>query len=53
MTLLFEEEGNLTLPLECESLAKRVIEAAIDYEIAFTGWSGDEVKARLKKISIL
>jgi len=31
MTLLFEEEGNLTLPLECESLAKRVIEAAIDY----------------------
>ncbi len=31
MTLLFEEEGDLTLPLECESLAKRVIEAAIDY----------------------
>lgn len=31
MTLLFEEEGDFTLPLECESLAKRVIEAAIDY----------------------
>ncbi len=31
MTLLFEEEGELTLPLECESLARRVIEAAIDY----------------------
>lgn len=31
MTLLFEEEGNLTLPLECEALAKKVIEAAVDY----------------------
>jgi probable rRNA maturation factor len=32
MTLYFEEEGSLTLPLECEELAKKVIEAAIDYE---------------------
>ncbi len=31
MTLLFEEEGDLTLPLECESLAQKVIEATIDY----------------------
>lgn len=31
MTLFFEEEGDLSLPLECESLAQRVIEAAIDY----------------------
>ena len=31
MTLFFEEEGTLELPLECERLAKRVIEAAIDY----------------------
>ena len=31
MTLLFEEEGAFTLPLECETLAKRVIEAALDY----------------------
>lgn len=31
MTLLFEEEGDLTLPLECEDLAGKVIEAAIDY----------------------
>ena len=31
MTLLSEDEVNLTLPLECESLAKRVIEAVIDY----------------------
>ena len=30
---------------------KNLLEAAIDYEIAFTGWSGDEVKARLKKIA--
>lgn len=31
MTLLFEEEGNLTLPLACESLAARVVEAALNY----------------------
>lgn len=31
MTLLFEEEGNLTLPLECEELAKTVIDASLDY----------------------
>lgn len=31
MTVLFEEEGELTLPLECEELAQRVIEAATDY----------------------
>ncbi len=32
MTLLFEEEGDLALPLDCKSLAERVIEAALDYE---------------------
>ena len=32
MTLLFEEEGELSLPLEYEELAKKVIEAAVDYE---------------------
>ena len=31
MTLFFEEEGALTLPLECETLARKVIEAAIDF----------------------
>ncbi len=31
MTLNFEEEGSLTLPLECENLARTVIEAALDY----------------------
>ena len=31
MTLFFEEEGDLRLPLECETLAKKVINAAIDY----------------------
>ncbi len=31
MTLFFEEEGDLKLPLECEKLAERVIEAAADY----------------------
>ena len=31
MTLFFEEEGDLKLPLECETLAKKVIDAAIDY----------------------
>ncbi len=31
MTLLFEEEGDLTLPLECEALAQKVIEATSDY----------------------
>lgn len=32
MTLYFEEEGDLTLPLECEEIAKQVIEEALDYE---------------------
>ena len=32
MTLIFEEEGDLTLDLPCEKLAKKVIEAALDYE---------------------
>ncbi|MBQ8803565.1 MAG: rRNA maturation RNase YbeY [Tyzzerella sp.] len=31
MTLIFEEEGALTLPLPCEELAAKVIEAALDY----------------------
>lgn len=31
MTLVFEEEGNLRLELPCEELARRVIEAALDY----------------------
>lgn len=31
MTLIFEEEGELTLPLECEELAEKVINAALDY----------------------
>lgn len=31
MTLFFEEEGELKLSLECETLAKKVIEAAVDY----------------------
>ena len=31
MTLFFEEEGALTLPLECETLARKVIETAIDF----------------------
>ena len=31
MTVLFEEEGNLSLPLECEELARKVAEAALDY----------------------
>jgi len=31
MTLFFEEEGDLKLSLECETLAKKVIDAAIDY----------------------
>lgn len=32
MTLYLEEEGSLTLPLDCEALAKIVINAALDYE---------------------
>lgn len=32
MTLIFEEEGDLKLPLDCEALAAKVIEAALDYE---------------------
>ena len=31
MTLYFEEEGSLELPLNCEELATKVIEAALDY----------------------
>lgn len=31
MTLFFEEEGDLTLPLSCEELAEKVINAALDY----------------------
>lgn len=31
MTLLFEEEGDLTLPLECKEIAEAVIDAALDY----------------------
>ena len=32
MTLFYEEEGDLALNLPCEKLAKKVIEAALDYE---------------------
>ena len=32
MTLLFEEEGDLTLPINCGELAKEVMEASLDYE---------------------
>lgn len=32
MTLYFEDEGELTLDLPCEELAKTVIEAVLDYE---------------------
>lgn len=31
MTLYFEEEGELILPLECKELAEEVAEAALDY----------------------
>lgn len=31
MTLNFEEEGNLKLPLKCEALAQRVVQAALDF----------------------
>ncbi len=31
MTLYFEEEGELTLDIECEDIAKKVIETALDY----------------------
>ena len=31
MTLIFEEEGELTLPLNCEELAETVINAALDF----------------------
>lgn len=31
MTLLFEEEGELTLPLDCKEIAAAVIDAALDY----------------------
>ena len=31
MTLLFEEEGDLNLPLDCEELASKVILASLDY----------------------
>lgn len=32
MTIYFEEEGELKLDLECESLAKTVVEGVLDYE---------------------
>ena len=31
MTLLFEEEGELSLPLDCKEIAETVIDAALDY----------------------
>lgn len=31
MTLLFEEEGEIRLPLQCEELATKIVEAALDY----------------------
>ncbi len=31
MALFFEEEGNLSLPLPCEELAQKVIDASLDY----------------------
>ncbi|MCF2682836.1 rRNA maturation RNase YbeY [Faecalicatena contorta] len=31
MTLYFEEEGAITLPIACEKLAEQVIETALDY----------------------
>ena len=31
MTLLFEEEGSMVLPLPCEELAEKVVLAALDY----------------------
>lgn len=31
MTLLYEEEGELTLPIECKEIAEMVIDAALDY----------------------
>lgn len=31
MSLIFEEEGSLSLPLECEALAEKVINGALDY----------------------
>ena len=31
MTLNYEEEGEVKLPVDCEGLAKEVIEAALDY----------------------
>lgn len=31
MTLLFEEEGELTLPLDCQEIAEQIIDAALDY----------------------
>ncbi len=31
MTVLFEEEGSVTLPLACEELAIKVVEASLDY----------------------
>ena len=31
MTLYFEEEGDVKLPLECEKKKKRVVEEALDY----------------------
>ena len=30
MTLYFEEEGEITLPLKCREIAKKVVETALD-----------------------
>ena len=31
MTLLYEEEGTLTLPINCKEIAEDIIDAALDY----------------------
>lgn len=31
MTLIYEEEGTLSLPIDCKKLAEEVIDAALDY----------------------
>lgn len=31
MTLYFEEEGEARLPIECEKIARQVIETTLDY----------------------
>lgn len=51
MTLNFEEEGNLKLPLECEALAERTAQAALDFtgcpyeaEISLLLTTDDEIR---------